>query len=130
MTNRMNPALLVARALIALLFLVAGVRKLMYYSGTLGYFAQLGIPVPELVLPLTILIEIAGGMAVVAGWRLQLVAPVMAVFTLGTALVGHRFWAADAAQFTPQLNNFLKNVAIAGAFVLLAVQSRAAPAKG
>lgn len=129
MTNRMNPALLVARILMALLFLVAGVRKLMYYSGTLGYFSQLGIPMPELVLPLTILIEIAGGMAVVAGWRLHLVAPAMALFTLGTALVGHRFWAADAAQFTPQLNSFLKNIAIVGAFIVLAIQPRSGSAK-
>ena len=124
MTSRLHPALMAARVLIALLFLVAGMRKLMYYAATLGYFAQLGIPAPEVVLPLTILLEVGGGLAVIAGWRMQIVGPIMAMFTLGTALIAHRFWSADQAQFTPQLNNFLKNVSIMGAFIALAVQGR------
>jgi putative oxidoreductase len=117
-------ALAVARILIAALFLVAGARKLLTYAGTLAYFGKLGIPVPELVLPLTIALELAGGIALVAGWRISWVAPILAAFTLGTALIGHAFWAADPAQFNAQLNNFLKNLAIVGAFIALAMQAR------
>lgn len=126
MTTPATPRTLLtlARVLIAALFLVAGARKLLSYAGTLGYFTQLGIPLPELALPLTIFIELAGGAALVAGWRLHLVAPVMAVFTLVTAFAGHRFWAADPAQFSGQLNHFLKNIAIVGAFISMAVQAR------
>jgi putative oxidoreductase len=114
---------LAARVLMAAIFLVAGVRKLMTYGATLGYFAKLGIPLGDVVLPLTIALEIGGGLLLIAGWRLQWVASALALFTLATAFTAHAFWSADAAQFAGQLNNFLKNVAMAGGFLLLIVQA-------
>jgi len=114
-----------ARVLMAVIFLVAGVRKLMTYGATLGYFAKLGIPLADVVLPLTIALEIGGGLLLIVGWRVQWVADALALLTLATAFAAHAFWAADAAQFNAQLNNFLKNVAMAGGFLLLIVQSGA-----
>jgi putative oxidoreductase len=114
-----------ARVLMAVIFLVAGVRKLMTYGATLGYFAKLGIPLADVVLPLTIALEIGGGLLLIAGWRVQWVAGALALFTLATAFAAHAFWAADAAQFNAQLNNFLKNVAMVGGFLLLIVQAGA-----
>ncbi|MEZ2298106.1 DoxX family protein [Variovorax sp. RCC_210] len=123
-TNEQNSRwVLAARVLMAVIFLVAGVRKLMTYGATLGYFAKLGIPMAEVVLPLTIALEVGGGLLLVAGWRVQWVAGALAVFTLATAFTAHAFWAADAAQFAGQLNNFLKNVAMVGGFVLLIAQA-------
>ena len=124
---------LAARVLMAVIFLVAGVRKLMTYGATLGYFAKLGIPMADVVLPLTIALEVGGGLLLVAGWRVRWVAGALALFTLATAFTAHAFWAADAAQFAGQLNNFLKNVAMVGGFLLLIAQApvgkgRAAPA--
>jgi putative oxidoreductase len=125
MTSRPNEtARVAARALMALIFLVAGVRKAMAYGATLGYFKSLGLPLPELVLPLTIALEIGGAIALVAGWRLRWVGPVMALFTFGTALAAHRFWEAPDAQYAAQLNNFLKNVAMVGGFVLVTLSAR------
>ena len=50
---------------------------------------------------------------------MQWVAGALAVFTLASAFTAHAFWSADAAQFAGQLNNFLKNVAMAGGFLVL-----------
>ena len=108
-----------ARVLMASLFLVAGIRKVLTWKMMLGYFAGLGIPLPEIVLPLTVTVEIGGGLALIAGWRLREVALVMAGFTLFTAFIAHRFWMADGAQFNNQLNHFFKNVAITGGFLVL-----------
>lgn len=119
---------LAARVLMAVIFLVAGVRKLMTYGATLGYFAKLGIPLAEVVLPLTIALEIGGGLLLITGWRVQWVAGVLALFTLATAFTAHAFWSADAAQFAGQLNNFLKNVAMVGGFVMVVVHARTAGA--
>lgn len=119
---------LAARVLMAAIFLVAGVRKLLTYGATLGYFGKLGIPLADVVLPLTIALEIGGGLLLIAGWRVQWVAGALALFTLATAFIAHAFWAADAAQFAGQLNNFLKNVAMVGGFVMLAVHARQAGA--
>lgn len=113
-----------ARTLIASLFLVAGIRKVLMWKATLAYFAGLGIPLPELALPLSVVVEIGGGIALIAGWRLREVALVMAVFTLFTALFAHRFWAADGAQFNNQLNHFFKNIALVGGFLVLFVHAR------
>lgn len=108
-----------ARVLMASLFLVAGIRKVLTWKMMLGYFAGLGIPLPEIVLPLTVMVEIGGGLALIAGWRLREVSLVLAGFTLFTALIAHRFWMADGAQFNNQLNHFFKNVAITGGFLVL-----------
>jgi putative oxidoreductase len=112
------------RILMASLFLVAGIRKLLTWKMTLGYFAGLGIPFPQLALPLSVVVEIGGSIALIAGWRLREVALVMAVFTLSTALAAHRFWAADPSQFNNQLNHFFKNVALVGGFLALYAGAR------
>ncbi|WP_240650837.1 DoxX family protein [Variovorax guangxiensis] len=125
MTKTMNSAqarsglVLAARVLMAVIFLVAGVRKLLTYGATLGYFGKLGIPLADVVLPLTIALEVGGGLLLIAGWQVRWVASALALFTLATAFAAHAFWAADAAQFAGQLNNFLKNVAMVGGFLVL-----------
>ncbi|MNR62208.1 Inner membrane protein YphA [compost metagenome] len=48
----------------------------------------------------------------------------MGVLTMATAFVGHPFWSVETEQFAGQLNNFMKNVAITGAFLLLALQGQ------
>jgi len=86
--------LAVERVLVALLYIVAGAVKLIYYTGTLGYLTKIGVPLPDVALPLVILIELAGGIAVAIGWQLRFVAPVLAAFTLlaafRTPLLGGR----------------------------------------
>jgi putative oxidoreductase len=128
-TNESRGWTIAARALMAVIFLVAGVRKLMTYGATLGYFAKLGIPLPDVVLPLTIALEVGGGLLLVAGWRVRWVASALAIFTLATAFTAHAFWSADAAQFAGQLNNFLKNVAMVGGFLLLIAHAVASERK-
>lgn len=112
---------LLARSLVALLFIVAGVRKVLHYDFVLGYFGSLGLPMPEIVLPATITLELVCGVALIMGWKLRWVIPVLGLFCLGTAVIAHDFWNAGAAQYDAQLNNFLKNLAIAGGFLTLAL---------
>lgn len=113
------PLYTAGRALMALLFLVAGIRKAMAYAGTVSSFTTLGLPMPEVVAPVVMAIEIGGGLALLLGFRTRVVATLLALFTLATALIGHRFWAAESAQFNAQLNNFLKNIAIVGGFLVV-----------
>ena len=96
----------------------------MAYEGTVKYFGGIGLPMPEIIAPLVMLIEIGGGLALLFGFRTQIVAVVLALFTAGTALVAHQFWAVDAAQFGNQLNNFLKNLAMVGGFLAIIVIER------
>ncbi len=112
----MNPALpLVGRILLTLLFFVAGYNKLMNVTGTAGYFGKLGLPMPDLLVWLVIAVELVGGLLILIGWKTRVVAWVMAIFTVATAVIGHKFWV-DPSQAT----QFLKNLAIAGGFIMLA----------
>ncbi|AMV48960.1 DoxX family protein [Paraburkholderia caribensis] len=115
-----HPARLrIACTLMSALFLISGIRKLLTWSATTGYFAKLGLPMAEAIVPLVILLEIGGSLALIFGWRQREIALMLAVYTLMTKFVAHRFWDADPAQFNPQLNNFFKNIAMVGGFLLL-----------
>jgi len=70
--------------------------------------------VPGALLPLVILTEVAGALAIVAGWRTRTVALLVAGFCLLTAIAFHRNFADQN-----QMINLLKNVSIAGEFLLL-----------
>ena len=115
---------MLARFCMALIFIVAGVRKVMGYEGTVKYFGGIGLPMPEIVAPLVMLIEIGGGLLLLFGFRTEIVAWILALFTAGTAVIAHQFWAVDAAQFGNQLNNFLKNLAMVGGFLAIIVIER------
>ena len=124
--NDRGPAT-IARGLIALLFLVAGVRKVLAFAMTVGYFGKLGIPLPEVVAVGTICIEIGGAILLTIGYRATIVAGVLAAFTLGSGLIAHQFWTVtDPQAYAGQLNNFLKNIAIVGGLLMVIVDSRRA----
>jgi putative oxidoreductase len=112
----MNPAVpLVGRILLTLLFFVAGYQKLMNVPGTAGYFGKVGLPMPDLLVWIVIAIELVGGLLILIGWKTRVVAWIMAIFAVATAVVGHKFWI-DPSQAT----QFLKNLAITGGFLMLA----------
>ncbi len=103
---------LVARILIGLLFLVAGVGKLGDVAGFTGFLTSGGLPA-FLAWP-TIALEILGGVALIVGFQTRIFAVLLAGFTLLAALLYH-FQPADQMQMTM----FLKNLAIAGGLFLL-----------
>jgi putative oxidoreductase len=112
----MNPAVpLVGRILLTPLFFVAGYQKLMNVAGTAGYFGKVGLPMPDLLVWIVIAIELVGALLILIGWKTRVVAWIMAIFAVATAVVGHKFWI-DPSQAT----HFLKNLAIAGGFIMLA----------
>ncbi|WP_428999572.1 DoxX family protein [Stenotrophomonas maltophilia] len=113
-SNRLQGAIeLLGRLLLVALFLMSGLGKLSAYEATAGYMASVGVP--ALMLPLVILVEIAGALAIVAGWQARIVAIVLAGFSLATAVLFHNNFADQT-----QMIMFLKNVSITGAFLMLA----------
>ena len=119
MNNTLTP--LVGRILLSALFLVAGFSKISNIAGTAGYLGKLGVPSPGIVVYAVIASELLGGALILLGWKTRWVAIYMALFTLATAVLGHAFWKADGAQATMQMTQFLKNLAIIGGFLMLAV---------
>ena len=100
------------RLMISLIFIVSGFGKISNFSGTQAYMESVGVP--GILLPLVILLEIVGGLAIVVGWQTRLVAFLLAGFTLLSALLFH-FDLGDQGQFI----QFMKNVGLAGGFLIL-----------
>jgi putative oxidoreductase len=111
---------LVARLLMASIFLVFGIRKLLAFAGTVGYFTKLGFPMPEAMVVLAIIIEIGGGILLAIGWKTRWVAWLLALFTVIALCAAHRYWEFDAAQYANQMTHFFKNLCIIGGLMMVA----------
>ena len=107
-----DAALLAGRILLAAMFILGGWGKIGGYAGTQAYMASKGVP--GMLLPLVILTELGGGLAILAGFQTRLVAILLAGFTLLAGLIFH-YLPADQMQMIL----FMKNLAIAGGFLAL-----------
>ena len=103
---------LIARIFMAYIFLVAGWGKITAYSATVGYMESMGVP--GAMLPLTILVEFGGGLALLFGFQARFAALGLAVFSLITAFLFHG--GADDSI------NFMKNFAMTGGLLFLMLQ--------
>ena len=104
---------LCGRVLLALMFVVAGYGKIGGYDGTQGYMEAMGVP--GMVLPLVIVLELGGGLAIIAGWQTRIVAVLLAGFCLVAAIIFHLDFADPMESIL-----FMKNLSVAGGFLLLA----------
>jgi putative oxidoreductase len=120
MMNGVNDGLtLAARLLLATLFLIFGWRKLRDYSGTVSQMVQLGAPMPVLAAAVATFMELPVAFAVAIGAFARPSALLMFFYTLGTALIGHRYWTIAGADRIDSMDGFYKNLSIMGGFLLL-----------
>jgi putative oxidoreductase len=116
-----NEVILLARILLMVLFVLFGWNKLTDFSGTAAYMASEGLPFPMLAAAVVILMEFFVGLAIVLGFYTRPLALLLALYTLGTALIGHHYWTMAGAERMANAINFYKNVAIIGGLLLLCV---------
>lgn len=110
---------LLGRILLAHIFLLAGLNKITGYSGTQGYMEAMGVP--GVLLPLVIVLEIGGALALIAGWQTRLAAYALALFSIVAALLFHNNLGDQI-----QMILFMKNWAIAGGLLVLAANGAGA----
>jgi len=110
---------LLGRIMLALIFILAGVGKVMDPAGTSGYMEAMGVP--TILLWPTILLEIIGGIAVAVGYRTALAAAALAIFSIVAAVLFHSDFGDKI-----QMILFMKNIAMAGGLFLLAAGSTTA----
>jgi putative oxidoreductase len=104
---------LAGRILLAVIFIVSGFGKITGYAGTAAYMASKGVP--GALLPLVILLELGGGIAIVLGFQTRIAALALAAFCVVAAAIFH-FEPGNQGQMI----NFMKNLAMAGGFLVLA----------
>ncbi|MBW8881796.1 MAG: DoxX family protein [Asticcacaulis sp.] len=97
------------RLLIAAIFVASGLSKIANPAGTIAYIQSAGLPLPEAAYGIALVVEVLGGLALIAGFKTRWVAGALAVFTVAAALGFHNN-LADQNQFI----HFMKNIAITG----------------
>ena len=107
-----DTGLLLARILMPILFITAGWGKITGYAATQQYMEAMGVP--GIMLPLVILLEFGGGLAILFGFLTRFTALFTAGFTILTAFLFHSNFAEGVNQLM-----FMKNLSIAGGFLVL-----------
>src|ERR687891_387427 len=105
-TTRYDWAALAGRILLAAIFIISGFGKIGGFEGTAGYIASKGLPMPQVLAALTILIELGGGILLAVGFKARWAALAIAVFTLLAAVLFHNFWTVTGPQRMGEFNNF------------------------
>jgi len=113
------PVVFVARLLLALMFVLAGLNKFAGLAGTAGYIASKGLPMPMVLAVATAALEVVGGLAIIVGFHARLAALALAIFTVLASFLFHNFWAMPADQAYVQQLMFMKNIAVAGGLLLV-----------
>ena len=111
MTNILD---LLGRILISALFFINGIFKTSNYDGTVDWMENFGLP-GFLIIP-AIILEIIGPILIIIGYQTRIIATLLSLFCLATAIIFHNDFA-NQMQFT----SFLKNIALAGGFIFLIV---------
>lgn len=105
---------LLGRVLLSLVFIVSGVGKVLDPAGTLAYIESAHLPMPQLAYVVALVVELGLGLALLLGFRAQLAAAGIALFTFVTALVFHSNMADPL-----QVIMFLKNMTIVGGLLIV-----------
>jgi putative oxidoreductase len=120
-SNISDEVILAARLLLAALFLIFGWRKLRDYSGTVSQMVQVGFATPRLAAAVSMFMELPVAFAVAVGAFTRVSAVLLALYALGTALAGHRYWSVKGADYVDSLDGFYKNLSIMGGLLLLSI---------
>ena len=116
-----DEVILAARLFLAVLFLIFGWRKVRDYSGTVSQMVEEGLPTPVLAAAVSIFMELPVALAVAVGALTRPSAALMALYTLGTALIGHHYWTVKGADQVASMEGFYKDLSIMAGFLLLCI---------
>ncbi len=115
--NQYGP--LAGRILLSLIFLISGLGKIGGFAGTAGWMASKGLPVAEVLLAITIVIEIGAALMIIAGFKARLGATALFLWMIPVTFIFHNFWAVPAAEQQIQQIMFLKNLGLMGGMLYI-----------
>ena len=120
-----NLFFIVGRSLLGLYFIAPGLSKVFNYASTLTLMKMKGVPFSTVLLPLTIAIQLLGGIFLVLGKNLRLTALILFGLTIFINIFIHNFWSlhGDPSQ-AHEIQNFIKNLAIAAGLLILATKDK------
>jgi putative oxidoreductase len=117
-STAMGPIVLLGRVLFAAIFVMASFGH--FKSGTVGYAASQGVPMASVLVPVSGVIALAGGLSILLGFKARLGAWLIVIFLVPVTFMMHAFWAVtDPMAAQMQQIMFLKNVSMLGGALLV-----------
>ncbi len=117
--NRQALPLVIARILLALMFVMGGISKFTDIGGTAGYIGSVGLPLPQLLALGAAALELGAGVLLIVGWQARWAALALAAFTVLASVLFHNFWAMPADKAFMQQLMFMKNLSVTGGLLFV-----------
>jgi putative oxidoreductase len=115
-----NFCLLLGRLLMGSYFIIPGLQKVTNYQTMTDYMLAHSVPATSILLPVTIVIQIVLGLAIIIGFKGKLAAFILAGLTLVISIFMHDFWSmAEGVQRTHETQNFFKNMGIMAGLLMV-----------
>lgn len=109
----------VGRFLFSLIFVMSGINH--FSSGSISYAASTGLPMADILVPVSGIIALVGGLSVLTGFHARVGALLILLFLIPVTFIMHNFWSiTDPAMAQMQMTHFMKNLALIGAAILIA----------
>lgn len=118
-SNLHNAAALVGRILLSLLFLQSGFGKITGFAGTAAMMASKGLPMAEVLLAISIVVELAAAAMLIFGWKARWGAAALFLWLIPVTLVFHNPMGLPADQARMQTIHLMKNLAIMGGMLMV-----------
>ena len=119
MNSASGPVALVGRILLGLIFVLAGYNKLGTTATTAAYMASRGIPLSGILVYCAIVVELIGGLALMAGLYARWVAGALGLYTLVLALIFHDYWSVPATATRAQQAFFFEHLSMIGGMLVV-----------
>src|SRR5664279_1726513 len=114
----MKYLILLGRLFYSAIFIMAGPAH--FTKGDIGYGASQGVPIASIVVPLSGVIALLGGLSILTGYKARYGAWLLVIFLVPVTIVMHNFWAiTDPMAKTMQQIMFMKNISMLGAAILI-----------
>ncbi len=107
------------RIFLSLIFVVAGLHKIMAFKVTAASLASMGVPYSELLLIFAALFELGGGLLILLGWHARFGAFLILLFIIPVTFVFHSFWDYQGAAMVNNMHHLLKNLSIMGGMLYI-----------
>jgi putative oxidoreductase len=120
-TTKSDLALLLARILLASLFVFSGLQKALHYNGAVDWAASHGISFAAYLMWAVIALELGASALVVSGWHAREGAWALMLWVLWTGFWFHRFWDTPPQMWQIMVDDFFHHLVMAGGFLYVAV---------
>nr|WP_311767800.1 DoxX family protein [Burkholderia sp. Bp9143] len=119
LASQRDVLLLLSRILLVILFVMFGWKKVVDFHGTIAFMGSEGAPAPIISAAISVVMELFVGIAILVGFQTRPLALLLALYTIGTGIIGHHYWTMTGGEQIDNMIHFYKNIAISGGLLAL-----------